>query len=362
MHGRFAVALLALPLLIPGAAHGAVKPGQDIRKVEAYTASAGALVRVTLRAPLRGKIGVSFKRRAGSKGSTRRSTVIKGRRRIDFVFAGDARNLASVTVRTRGERVTKRLRKATDDCAALTRLARKLRPLRKGRPAIRGRLRVIERRRAVCGGGITVPIAPPAAPAPVPAPGFTPPAARFALADGLTPEDPLTAAANVAFNDASQGTDLVEWTWDFGDGATAAGRNVGHAFAQPGRYTVLLTVRNARGQTSAFGQEVFVRAPGTATFDGPTFECPDTGETVTVNVTRVVPSWARPPAEFEYAFASCSASTASGNDLTIARGNAGNVLDAWGREASTLPLQLRRRPALADNSGSVTPSVTVSWS
>ncbi len=277
MHGRFAVALLALPLLIPGAAHGAVKPGQDIRKVEAYTASAGALVRVTLRAPLRGKIGVSFKRRAGSKGSTRRSTVIKGRRRIDFVFAGDARNLASVTVRTRGERVTKRLRRATDDCAALTRLARKLRPLRKGRPAIRGRLRVIERRRAVCGGGITVPIAPPAAPAPVPAPGFTPPAARFALADGLTPEDPLTAAANVAFNDASQGTDLVEWTWDFGDGATAAGRNVGHAFAQPGRYTVRLTVRNARGQTSAFGQEVFVRAPGSATFDGPTVNCPGAG-------------------------------------------------------------------------------------
>ena len=196
---------------------------------------------------------------------------------------------------------------------------------------------------------------------PRPAPGFTPPAARFALADGLTPEDPLTAAASVAFNDASQGTDLVEWTWDFGDGATAAGRNVGHAFAQPGRYTVLLTVRNARGQTSAFGQEVFVRAPGTATFDGPAFECPDTGETVTVNVTRVVPSWAQPPAEFEYAFAGCNASTASGNDLTIVRGNAGNVLDAWGREASTLRFSFDVT-GLADNSGSVTPEVTVSWS
>lgn len=361
MHGRFAVALLALPLLIPGAAHGAVKPGQDIRKVEAYTASAGALVRVTLRAPLRGKIGISFKRRAGSKGSTRRSTVIKGRRRIDFVFAGDARNLASVTVRTRGERVTKRLRKTTDDCAALTRLARKLRPLRKGRPAIRGRLRVIERRRAVCGGGITVPIAPPAAPAP--APGFTPPAARFALADGLTPEDPLTAAANVAFNDASQGTDLVEWTWDFGDGATAAGRSVGHAFAQPGRYTVRLTVRNARGQTSAFGQEVFVRAPGSATFNGQTIPCPAPGATVPVTITRVVPSWARPPASVNYTIpaSTCSPEVSDARDLAITPGNAGNALDAWGRQSSTLSFTFDLSNG-EPGGASVTPSVTVSWS
>ena len=44
MHGRLAIALLALPLLLPTVASGAVKPERDIRKLEAYTSSAGALV------------------------------------------------------------------------------------------------------------------------------------------------------------------------------------------------------------------------------------------------------------------------------------------------------------------------------
>ena len=44
------LALLALLLALPASAAAAPKRGQDIRKVEAITTSAGALVRVTQRA------------------------------------------------------------------------------------------------------------------------------------------------------------------------------------------------------------------------------------------------------------------------------------------------------------------------
>ena len=107
----------------PPAASGAVPRDRQIRKVEAITTSAGALVRVTLRAPLQGRLRVGFERSDDKSGSTRRSAVIRGRRRTDFVFAGDARNLTRVIVRTapRGDRATLRLPRVTDDCAALAR-------------------------------------------------------------------------------------------------------------------------------------------------------------------------------------------------------------------------------------------------
>ena len=62
---RPVLALLALPLALPASATAAPKRGQDIRKVEAITTSAGALVRVTLRAPLDGRVSVRFRQGAG---------------------------------------------------------------------------------------------------------------------------------------------------------------------------------------------------------------------------------------------------------------------------------------------------------
>jgi len=118
MHGRPALALLlVLPLFAPAGASGAVPRDRQIRKVEAITTSAGALVRVTLRAPLQGRLRVGFERSDDKSGSTRRSAVIRGRRRTDFLFAGDARNLTRVIVRTgpRGDRATLRLPRVTDD-------------------------------------------------------------------------------------------------------------------------------------------------------------------------------------------------------------------------------------------------------
>jgi hypothetical protein len=320
-------------------------------------------VRVTLRAPLKGRIAVSFKRRSDANGSTRRATVIHGRKRTDFVFAGDARSLARVIVRTtpRGDRATLRLSRVKDDCAALTKLARKLRPLRKGRPAVKRRLSAIARRRNACGGA-SLPVVPGPTPAPGPAPVFTAPAAGFALAHGETPDDPVSAGTDLTFTDASQGSELIDRAWNFGDGTPASGQVVHHTYAQPGRYTVLLTVRNARGQTSAFGRELFVRGPGTATFDGDAVACPSPGVTTPVTVRLRVPSWAKLPAQVSYTIppGPCGADASDARNLTITPGNTGNHKDAWGRDESTLQFTFD----LSDGTGSgtVEPSVTASWS
>jgi hypothetical protein len=365
MHGRLLVALLALSLLSPATASAAVDPGRDIRKLEAFTSSAGALVRVTLRAPLDGRISVRFTRRDGARGTSRRSTVIRGRRRIDFLFAGDARNLARVIVRTGGrgggDRAAMRLPRNVDDCAALARLARKLRPLRKGRRVVTRRLRAISRRRAGCGAA-TLPVAPAPAPAPGPAPVFVAPTAAFGLADGLTPDDPLTAGAAARFADASQGSELVSWTWDFGDGASSSERVVDHAFAAPGRYTVLLTVRNSRGQISAFGREVFVRAPGTREATVSTgVDCPGPGETVTVTAAVRVPSWARFPIGVDYSLPECAGADVSNTrELALAPGAAGDPLDAWGRPESIVSFEFDVSDGTG--SGAANPDVIVIWS
>jgi PKD repeat protein len=44
--------------------------------------------------------------------------------------------------------------------------------------------------------------------------------------------------------------DVTGYAWDFGDGATASGRVVSHAFAEGGTYTVSLTATDATGATA----------------------------------------------------------------------------------------------------------------
>jgi PKD repeat protein len=61
-----------------------------------------------------------------------------------------------------------------------------------------------------------------------------------------------TAPHTVTFTDASSGTDLLTWTWDFGDGSAenATLQNPVHTYADIGLYTVSLEVTNAIGSNS----------------------------------------------------------------------------------------------------------------
>jgi len=56
-----------------------------------------------------------------------------------------------------------------------------------------------------------------------------------------SPSSPVEGE-RVTFNDASTGTGIILWSWDFGDGDTALGKNVDHVYDAAGRYMVTLTV------------------------------------------------------------------------------------------------------------------------
>jgi outer membrane protein assembly factor BamB len=59
---------------------------------------------------------------------------------------------------------------------------------------------------------------------------------------------PLTVTFDGSASAGFDGT-IVAWDWDFGDGTSGSGRVVQHEFAEPGLYTVGLTVTNNAGDT-----------------------------------------------------------------------------------------------------------------
>ncbi|KAA0004469.1 MAG: PKD domain-containing protein [Thermoplasmata archaeon] len=73
------------------------------------------------------------------------------------------------------------------------------------------------------------------------------------------PPDP-TDRDTVNFVDTSVDTDgfIVNWTWNFGDGSTGYGKNVTHAYAGNGTYSVILTVTDDDGDLAALEKNVSV--------------------------------------------------------------------------------------------------------
>ncbi len=62
----------------------------------------------------------------------------------------------------------------------------------------------------------------------------------------------------------SQGSaPIVRYEWDFGDGQTAVGAEVGHIYQQPGAYTIFLTVTDEQGQQGRTGMQVTITAAPT---------------------------------------------------------------------------------------------------
>ncbi len=79
-------------------------------------------------------------------------------------------------------------------------------------------------------------------------------------ASPLARESPAVGQA-VAF-DASSSTDdgeIVAYLWEFGDGSQAEGKNVSHAYENPGTYEITLWVTDDADQTSSVTREITVQ-------------------------------------------------------------------------------------------------------
>ncbi|MGD9900772.1 MAG: S8 family serine peptidase, partial [Calditrichaceae bacterium] len=81
---------------------------------------------------------------------------------------------------------------------------------------------------------------------------------------------PITGCGPLAvqFTDESTGN-VTDWSWDFGDGGSSGLQNPDHQYADPGKYTVALTVTGDGGTDSETKTDyITVYAPITADFSG----------------------------------------------------------------------------------------------
>ena len=79
---------------------------------------------------------------------------------------------------------------------------------------------------------------------------------------------PATGAAGAAVPMSAAGSDAfspVSTSWSFGDGSSADGGQVSHAYAAPGRYEVQVTLTDGAGNTASATRAVDVAAPAVAT-------------------------------------------------------------------------------------------------
>jgi PKD repeat protein len=90
--------------------------------------------------------------------------------------------------------------------------------------------------------------------------GGSPPVAAFSTS--------VSPGLAVAFTDESTDAnrDIVEWAWDFGDGATSALRNPSHTYAAKGTKTIALTVEDSTGNISTVTNDVVVASAPIAAF------------------------------------------------------------------------------------------------
>ena len=112
------------------------------------------------------------------------------------------------------------------------------------------------------GGGSTDDGPPP--PPPPPGPHNRPPQAGFTASPQQGP-----APLDVHFSDTSSDPDgdPISRQWSFGDGSSqSGGQNPSHAYRDPGRYTVILTVTDPRGETDSKRRVIEV-GTGRADFD-----------------------------------------------------------------------------------------------
>ena len=92
--------------------------------------------------------------------------------------------------------------------------------------------------------------------------GPAPPVSADFSSDGSCTSDLCQAQATVALTLTATAADATTYAWDFGDGTNGAGRQVSHAWAQPGNYVVSLTA--VKGAAAATKTRNFAVSPAPA--------------------------------------------------------------------------------------------------
>ena len=99
------------------------------------------------------------------------------------------------------------------------------------------------------------------------------------------------AAFSATFADPTKsGLRPAQFSWSFGDGTTAVGQNVTHAFRTPGINIVSLTITDSLGRTNTVSKPVTVGAPTTVTavfFTTPA--SPVSGQSIIFNASQTTP-------------------------------------------------------------------------
>ena len=74
----------------------------------------------------------------------------------------------------------------------------------------------------------------------------------------------ITSLGKVIFIDTSTGTNIVTWTWNFGDGVTSNLQNPTHTYKKVGTYSVMLTIEDSVGRTASVTKQVIITEVGQA--------------------------------------------------------------------------------------------------
>lgn len=77
------------------------------------------------------------------------------------------------------------------------------------------------------------------------------------------------------FNNLSRGleSNVTSWEWKFGDGQTSSNREVAHTYAQPGKYTVSLTVNNNTDCTNSIEKQIRISSRPVVDFRVKSIDC-----------------------------------------------------------------------------------------
>lgn len=158
----------------------------------------------------------------------------------------------------------------------------------------------------------------------------------------VTPSSPnvgQTVTFNASTSVAAPGHSITSYEWDFGDGRTAGGATVTHAYTAPGSYTVLLRTTDSAGRKGTSTQTINVGAAGlTADFNfSPT--SPAVGQAVSFDGTPSKASTGRTITRYDWNFDDGTTGSGAQTSHTYSRTGTFNVrltvTDDLGQTATT---------------------------